>query len=232
MRLSRQFAALAFLAGLPTGWSFNLVKDYSGQTFFQGWDFYGYWDNLTNGSFFFHLPPAFCRKVLSRLGQVWWVDQVNATQQQLAYVNSDGRAIIKVDNTSTLVAGDKRNTVSTLPPAFRPQVSIQTTGEFLPLRTSPFPADLHMFGGFEFLIISLLFLGPIDLLGFLRHWQLVDNRPCPFAIWVFRMACILGERTIMAGRWRNRHHRGHQPHGPQSNGTTYDLGLHSETSNR
>jgi hypothetical protein len=26
-----------------------LVRDHSGQTFFNGWDFYGSWDNLTLG---------------------------------------------------------------------------------------------------------------------------------------------------------------------------------------
>ena len=30
-----------------TNVTFNLARDYSGQNFFNGWDFYGSWDNLT-----------------------------------------------------------------------------------------------------------------------------------------------------------------------------------------
>lgn len=29
--------------------SYDLVRDYSGTTFFDRWDFYGSWDNLTLG---------------------------------------------------------------------------------------------------------------------------------------------------------------------------------------
>lgn len=29
--------------------AYNLVKEYSGQNFFNGWDFYGNYDNLTSG---------------------------------------------------------------------------------------------------------------------------------------------------------------------------------------
>lgn len=30
--------------------AFDILRDYSGQHFFEGWDFYGYWDNLTLGA--------------------------------------------------------------------------------------------------------------------------------------------------------------------------------------
>jgi len=30
--------------------AYNLVKDYSGQTFFDSWTYYGNYDNLTNGT--------------------------------------------------------------------------------------------------------------------------------------------------------------------------------------
>lgn len=30
--------------------SYDLVRDYSGSNFFDGWDFYGSWDNLTLGT--------------------------------------------------------------------------------------------------------------------------------------------------------------------------------------
>ena len=30
--------------------NFNLVKEYSGSGFFDEWDYYGHWDDLTNGA--------------------------------------------------------------------------------------------------------------------------------------------------------------------------------------
>lgn len=47
-------AGLALLPRYVRG--FEVLKDYSGSTFFDGWDFYGYWDNLTLGT-----PPYFFR---------------------------------------------------------------------------------------------------------------------------------------------------------------------------
>ncbi|KAI0342297.1 hypothetical protein BDW22DRAFT_1330594 [Trametopsis cervina] len=76
----------------PSAQAFDLVRDYSGQTFFQGWDFYGYWDNLT-------------------LGDVWWLNETEATAEKLAYVNNAGHAIIKVDNTTNVPFNIKRNSV-------------------------------------------------------------------------------------------------------------------------
>ncbi|KAI0372081.1 hypothetical protein BV20DRAFT_941131 [Pilatotrama ljubarskyi] len=75
--------------------TFNLARDYSGQNFFNGWDFYGSWDNLT-------------------LSNVWWVDQATATADNLAYVNQAGNAILRVDNTTNVPdagADTRRNTV-------------------------------------------------------------------------------------------------------------------------
>jgi len=71
---------------------YQLVRKYSGSTFFQGWSFYGNYDNLTNGD-------------------VWYLDQTNATSQNLAYVNSAGNAIIKVDNTTNVPYNQKRNSI-------------------------------------------------------------------------------------------------------------------------
>jgi len=76
----------------PTLGAYNLAKEYSGQSFFQGWDFYGAPDLTTDGA-------------------VNWVTEANATAEQLAYVNSAGNAIIKVDNTSFVPYPDKRNAV-------------------------------------------------------------------------------------------------------------------------
>ncbi|KAI0674443.1 concanavalin A-like lectin/glucanase domain-containing protein [Trametes maxima] len=75
--------------------TYNIAKDYSGKNFFDGWDFYGSWDNLT-------------------LSNVLWVDQATATQEKLAYVNQAGNAIIRVDNTTNVPdAGPntRRNTI-------------------------------------------------------------------------------------------------------------------------
>ncbi|KAI0336816.1 hypothetical protein GY45DRAFT_1238036 [Cubamyces sp. BRFM 1775] len=78
-----------------TNVTFNLARDYSGPNFFNGWDFYGSWDNLT-------------------LSNVWWVDQPTAATDQLAYVNQAGNAIIRVDNTTNVPdqgADTRRNTI-------------------------------------------------------------------------------------------------------------------------
>jgi hypothetical protein len=40
---------IAALQRCPEAAAYDLVRDYSGQTFFEGWDFYGSWDNLTLG---------------------------------------------------------------------------------------------------------------------------------------------------------------------------------------
>ncbi|GJE86443.1 glycoside hydrolase family 16 protein [Phanerochaete sordida] len=90
MRSLGAFAALLCYSGHTL--AFDVLRDYSGQNFFNGWDFYGYWDNLT-------------------LGDVWWLNQSDAMAQNLAYINPAGNAIIKVDNTTTVAPNDKRNTV-------------------------------------------------------------------------------------------------------------------------
>ncbi|KAI0365645.1 hypothetical protein BV20DRAFT_723497 [Pilatotrama ljubarskyi] len=82
----------ALFAATPALAAYNLVKKYSGADFFQGWDFYGNFDNLTNGD-------------------VNWVDQTNATQSKLAYVNDAGHAIVKVDDTSFVPFNYKRDSV-------------------------------------------------------------------------------------------------------------------------
>ena len=46
------------------------------------------------------------------VGDVNWVTQANATQSKLAYVDDDGHAIIKVDNTTFVPYNYKRDSVS------------------------------------------------------------------------------------------------------------------------
>ncbi|KAF9527404.1 concanavalin A-like lectin/glucanase domain-containing protein [Crepidotus variabilis] len=72
--------------------SYNLVADYAGSTFFDNWIFYGNYDNLT-------------------LGDVIWQDEANATADGLAFVNTAGNAVIKVDNTTNVPYNIKRNSV-------------------------------------------------------------------------------------------------------------------------
>ncbi|KAK0192326.1 glycoside hydrolase family 16 protein [Armillaria mellea] len=74
------------------GSAYDIVRDYSGSTFFDRWDFFGNWDNLT-------------------LGDVWWLSKADAFAQGLTYVNSAGNAIMKVDNMHNVVNGQKRNSV-------------------------------------------------------------------------------------------------------------------------
>lgn len=49
------------------------------------------------------------------IGDVEYVSQANATQSKLAYVNDNGAAIIKVDNTTTVPWNDKRDSVRIAP---------------------------------------------------------------------------------------------------------------------
>ncbi|KAJ7754175.1 concanavalin A-like lectin/glucanase domain-containing protein [Mycena maculata] len=58
--------------------------EYSGTTFFDGWDFYGAIDNTT-------------------WGNVTYVTAADAEAESLAYVNEAGNAVIRVDNGSTVL---------------------------------------------------------------------------------------------------------------------------------
>jgi len=83
--------AAAFVPVLVRG-EYQLTKDYSGSSFFDDWQFYNNFDNLTEGDAIF-------------------VSQQVASSAQLAFVNSAGNAIIKVDNTTNVPFNQKRNTV-------------------------------------------------------------------------------------------------------------------------
>ncbi|KAF7986305.1 hypothetical protein HWV62_35260 [Athelia sp. TMB] len=81
--------ALALLAAhiLPTQAVYNIARDYSGHQFFALFDYYG------------------------NIGDVYYLDQPDATSDHLAYVSSSGTAIVKVDNSSTVALGGKRNSI-------------------------------------------------------------------------------------------------------------------------
>jgi hypothetical protein len=46
---------LSFALLLHTCAAYDFVRDYRGISFFDRWDFYGGWDNLTGGEFVYHL---------------------------------------------------------------------------------------------------------------------------------------------------------------------------------
>ncbi|KAG6810579.1 hypothetical protein H0H92_011279 [Tricholoma furcatifolium] len=82
--------------------SYDMIKDFSGPSFFDDWTFYNNYDNLTNGDAIQVVTQPYSSFVSASV----------AASSQLAYVDSTtNNAIIKVDNTSTVVWNDKRNTV-------------------------------------------------------------------------------------------------------------------------
>ncbi|KAI9568719.1 concanavalin A-like lectin/glucanase domain-containing protein [Boletus coccyginus] len=72
--------------------AYDIIRDYSGSTFFDGWEFYGSWDGLT-------------------LGNVTWVTREVASSQNLAYVNGENHVIIRVDNVTNVPTGQTRKSV-------------------------------------------------------------------------------------------------------------------------
>ncbi|KAJ9107734.1 hypothetical protein QFC21_001195 [Naganishia friedmannii] len=98
MRSNTHLSAIA-AAGLfsavcvdAAGATYNLIKTYQGESFFDDWSYYGNYDNLTNGD-------------------AIWVNSTVGTSDQLTYATSGGNAIVKVDNTSTVEYNYKRNSV-------------------------------------------------------------------------------------------------------------------------
>ncbi|KAJ7048581.1 glycoside hydrolase family 16 protein [Mycena amicta] len=83
---------LSLLCLVALALAYDIVDDFSGIGFFDDVDFYGYYDNLT-------------------LGDVVWLDEPGAFTQQLAYVNSAGNVILKVDDFSNVAWNQKRNSV-------------------------------------------------------------------------------------------------------------------------
>ncbi len=116
-----KFALLSTLAGLALlpqfGYGYDVLKDYSGIAFFDEWDFYGFWDNLTLGEFCFlssRRGKSHVKFIALFKGDVWWLDQQDATSQSLAYVNTAGNAIMRVDNSTNVANNEKRNSVRPL----------------------------------------------------------------------------------------------------------------------
>jgi len=82
MRLLALPTTLALFISLASA-AYSPFREYSGTSFFDGFDFYGAIDNTT-------------------WGNVTYVNQANASSDNLAYVNPQGNAIIRVDNTTTV----------------------------------------------------------------------------------------------------------------------------------
>ncbi|KAK0243477.1 glycoside hydrolase family 16 protein [Armillaria nabsnona] len=61
------------------------LREYAGQSFFNGWDFLGNYDNTTYGN-------------------VTFVDRATGSANKLAYVNDAGNAILRVDNSTDITA--------------------------------------------------------------------------------------------------------------------------------
>ncbi|GAA5869691.1 hypothetical protein JCM3774_003823 [Rhodotorula dairenensis] len=86
-------AALLLLRALPqVEAAYSLQTAWQGENFFDGWDFWGNRDNLTNGA-------------------VYYVGGNEAARRSVAYTNEAGNVILKADNTSTLAVGGLRNSV-------------------------------------------------------------------------------------------------------------------------
>ncbi|KAI0070212.1 hypothetical protein K474DRAFT_1609105 [Panus rudis PR-1116 ss-1] len=120
MKAALSLVTLLSLSPAALAASFNLVKAYQGTDFFSGWEFYGTFDNTTNGD-------------------VNFVPQSNSSS--LAYVDGNGRAIIRVDNTSFVPYNEKRNSVKiTSTDAYEPGTIWVFDATHLPYGCSVWPA--------------------------------------------------------------------------------------------
>ncbi|EJC98440.1 uncharacterized protein FOMMEDRAFT_96314 [Fomitiporia mediterranea MF3/22] len=71
---------------------YNFAMEYAGDTFFDRWTFFDHSDNLTNGDAMFLAQPQ-------------------AKKRSLAFVNGNGHAVMRVDNSSIISFGDKRESI-------------------------------------------------------------------------------------------------------------------------
>lgn len=61
MKMRRSCLVLALAACVS---AYDIIKEYAGDSFFDDWDFYGSWDNLTLGAHF--LFPYYFYSTLTR----------------------------------------------------------------------------------------------------------------------------------------------------------------------
>ncbi|KAI0791069.1 concanavalin A-like lectin/glucanase domain-containing protein [Abortiporus biennis] len=93
MKTTLSLATLVSLLPAALAANFTLIDTWQGSNFFDGWDFVNNFDNTTNGDVNYISPL------------------VNASANQLAFVNSAGQAIIKVDNVTNVPYPDKRDSI-------------------------------------------------------------------------------------------------------------------------
>ena len=109
--------AYAFFSSMPALAAYNLVQEYSGSKFFDGWDWQDHvYDDTTHGT-----PRGMYRSrtilILSTpgyVGHVFYLSEANAMAKPnpIAYLNDAGNAVIKIDNTTSVDYENKRNSVS------------------------------------------------------------------------------------------------------------------------
>lgn len=101
-------AALLLLGAIPRAEAaYSLQALYQGESFFNGWSFWGNRDNLTNGAAnsCFSVNPlrpyvSVCLIALFHTGAVYYVGSNEAARASVAYTNDAGNVILKADNTS------------------------------------------------------------------------------------------------------------------------------------
>ena len=81
--------------------SYVPLREYSGVTFFDRWGFYSNVDNTTWGTFLSFFPPHSHDR---SAGNVTFVDPQAARAERLVRTNSQGNAIIQVDNSTIIPA--------------------------------------------------------------------------------------------------------------------------------
>ncbi|KZV99657.1 hypothetical protein EXIGLDRAFT_640388 [Exidia glandulosa HHB12029] len=86
------FATIAAIVLQSSVHAFDLVREYQGDTFFDDWDFYGFWDNLTNGD-------------------VEYLNRQDSFSNELVSTTSSGSAIMRVDNFTNVPSNYKRNSI-------------------------------------------------------------------------------------------------------------------------
>ena len=106
--LSSRTLCFALVPVLVQG-QYQLTREHSGSSFFDRWQFY---NNCTSpATSLTHFPPDTFQVDNLTNGDAIFVSQSVASSAQLAFVNSAGNAIIKVDNTTNVPFNQKRNTV-------------------------------------------------------------------------------------------------------------------------
>ncbi|KAI0660223.1 concanavalin A-like lectin/glucanase domain-containing protein [Cubamyces menziesii] len=93
MRLTTLLAYPLILGVAPVFAVYSFVKEYSGSSFFSDWDFgNGTYDRTTHG-------------------HVNYLTEADAMSQNLTYINDAGHAVIRVDDFTTVIWENKRNSV-------------------------------------------------------------------------------------------------------------------------